>query len=173
MANALLRRDTAAELSVTFDGPAVEHGFMSVEDLAPALLSIARAAQRANEIVNPSTRLDVKVAAEMKRGSFHIDLTLATQALAPLLPFVTDAKTIAEWVFGGDLSVLGIWRRLRGADPKTISTENTSTGDISLVIPGDNNAVTINKHVWQIVRDPAEQAALHNMSVPLYKPGID
>jgi hypothetical protein len=90
---------------------------MDVEDLAPALLSIARVCQRANEVLNTGSRLDVKVSATMKQATFHVDLRLAMQSLTPLLPTIMDANQLAEWIFGGDLSVLGVWRRFRGSDP--------------------------------------------------------
>ena len=73
---------SSANLSIKYDGLAVEDGTMPVHELAPALLAIADLVQAANTEFNGSrARVSINVTAPPKGGSFQIDLSIAQSIL--------------------------------------------------------------------------------------------
>jgi hypothetical protein len=63
-------------LTLIFDGPAVDKGEIDVQDLAPALLAVGELVQAANyEINGNKSQISVRVKATAE-GSFEVDLAL-------------------------------------------------------------------------------------------------
>lgn len=173
-----------ARLEVTYDGEAVERGVMDVQDLAPALLGIAEACQRANRILNGDrARLSVQVQADMKRGSFHVDLNLVSHVtpLAPLINFITtehikQAKDVVDLLFGGEYSVAGVIRRLKGKRPKDVPHQRLDDGTIQLTLQDNARVenITINYNVYEGANDDQIRKGLKRGSRPVaVKRGID
>jgi hypothetical protein len=85
---------------LAYDGPALKKGDMDVRQLAPALLAVGKLIQESNRVLNGErASVEVKVRADFKTASFHIDFNL-TQGLLEhardllLNQDITDAKEI-------------------------------------------------------------------------------
>src|SRR5689334_13543981 len=62
--------------TITYVGPAVEGGRMSVQDLAPALIALSRTIQAAHHVAEPFGNEPALEIRAMRDGSFAIDLIL-------------------------------------------------------------------------------------------------
>lgn len=177
---------TNQRVEVFYDGDALENGAMEVSDLAPALLGIAEACQRANKLANGErAKLSVQVLADVERGCFHVDLNLSqvvsglVAASVPLIssiPSFKSAKDIADIMFDGDFSVFGFLRALNGKDPRKLTKEERPDGSASLItINGDGNQVTLvfPTEVVNIGSDPSARKHIRKAVAPLRKTGID
>jgi len=171
-----------ARLEVIYDGDALENGVMDVQDLAPALLGIADVCQRANRVLNgDQARLSVQVEADMKRGCFHVDLNLVSHVLTITTPLITainldhvkTAKDVAELLFGGDISVAALIRRLKGKRPKDVPHKDLGDGRVVLNIGGDAGDITIHYNTYNIANDPQVRTGFKKATRPLTKAGIE
>lgn len=161
-----------ASVQVIYDGAALEGGLMEVSDLAPALIGIAEACQRANELLNGvSATLSVQVRADMRRGSFHVELQLAVLTFAALLPgSIASAADIAEKLFTGAKSVFHLLELFEGKKPEIV---NEAHGKITFIVPGNNNKITVNSDTYNLSQDSGILRGLGKGVRPVYKPGID
>lgn len=173
-------RATEAKLEVVFDGPATEGGFMNAEEFASSLLGIASACQRVNRLVNGSqASLAVNIQAEMRAACFSVDLTLVSGAAATLLPLVSatvqhikSAKDVAEVLFLGDNSVLGMLLRLGGRSPKEIPHQVSQSGHVNMNF-GDGNVIVLGPETWDALNDNPTRKSLKRTADALRDPGID
>lgn len=162
-------------LTLIFDGPAVEKGEIDVQDLAPALLAIGSLIQSSNEAINGNrAHISVKVRATAE-GSFEVDLSLVQSLLdsaKSLLDFadknkdgIAAANELADLIFkvvgipgavGGGLIALLKW--LKGRKPDTIEKKD---GQVIVHI-GDNYFITNDKTIQLAesleVREQAKKA---------------
>lgn len=138
------------ELTVTFDGQAVDDGEIDVRDLAPTLLAMGELIQTANEVLNgDKSQIIVRVRAT-QRGSFDavLSLTEAIEHARPLLKVLAENKDgidaltqLATLIFapiGGGIA--GLWAYLlvaKGRKPDKIEEQGGDIhyhfGDISIV----------------------------------------
>ena len=143
-----------ANMTLVFDGSAVENGEIDVQDLAPALLAIGNLIQSANSTINGNkAHIQVKVKATSE-GSFEVDLALAQSILDATKGFfdfaaankdgIAAANDLVDVIFkvlggsglGGGLLLLIKW--LKGRTPDKIET----TGNQTFIHIGDTYFVT-------------------------------
>lgn len=181
-----------ANLTLVFDGPAVDNGEIDVQDLAPALLAIGELIQAANQEINGNrAQISVKVRATSE-GSFEVGLALiqslmentkslfdfaaenkdgiaAANELTDLLFKVAGGTVGSAITIGGGLFAL--IKILKGRKPDKIEYEGS---DVHIHI-GDSYFVTNHRTVQLancvIVREQAKKtiATLSNNGIDKIK----
>lgn len=161
-----------AAFSITYKGEAVEHGSMSVRDLAPALTSLVDLFEAVCQTLNgESVPIDVCVAATSE-GSFVVDLSVVTNLLGSVETVVggfVDAKTMVELVFGtaaGGLSLFGLYKLFKGKRPRNVGTE------IELQF-GEQTSFRYRRQIVELYENEKIRDAVGNVVRPALKPGID
>ena len=92
-------------LSISYEGPALQDGTMSVDDLAPALLGIAKLFNEANKTVNKDQTKTAVYVKGTEAGSFIAYLDVLVNPLKDVLKFlgsqeITGAVNLKEVVIG-------------------------------------------------------------------------
>lgn len=164
-----------ANLTLVFDGPAVENGEIDVQDLAPALLAIGELIQAANQEINGNrAQISVKVRATAE-GSFEVGLALIQSLMEnakSLFDFAAEnkdgiaaANELTDLLFkivGGTVTMGGglfaLVKFLKGRKPDMIEHKD---GDVHIHI-GDNFFIA-NQRTFQLagsvaVREQAKKA---------------
>ncbi len=164
------------EFVTSYEGDALARHTMPVRDLAPALLALGQAFDRANAILNGSRMsisLDIRATSD---GSFQIHLVLqqVQQALEQAAEFFNNdffssAANIKELFFGGGglVGLIGLIKRFRGAPAKEVERTHDAVtlemGQVRLVVPAK---------VFDLYRDGYVRQQLEAVVRPLTKPGI-
>jgi hypothetical protein len=176
-------------ITMVFDGPAVENGQIDVQDLAPALMAIGEMIQAANNEINGNrAQIAVRVRATAE-GSFEVDLSLLQSLMdsaKSLFDFsaqnkdeIAAANDLADLLFKVVGSVAtgtvivrgGLWalmKFLKGRKPDKIEPKG---GDVHVTIGTLNfitNARTVQLAESVPVREQAKKAV-----AALSKDGID
>lgn len=134
------------DVTVEYDGPALDHGLIDVSDLAPSILGFSQLCQRVDELENYGrTTLRVQIKAQPKQGSVAIDFHFVHTAISTAHALVEnqDVKELTEvletvGIYAGAASavisgVLQLGRKLRGRSP-----ENVLVGDKVVVVNLEN-----------------------------------
>ena len=168
--------DTPVEFVVSYDGPALAEHTIPVRDLAPALLALGQAFERANSILNgdrASISLEIRATAE---GSFEIGLLLKqlfdTAVDAFSSDFVQSAANMKELLIGGGgitVGLFGLIKWLKGSRPKEV--ERTDDGNITLEI--DRLRLKVPARVLDLYKDSNLRNHIEAVVRPLARPGID
>lgn len=178
-----------SNLTLVFDGPAVNNGEIDVQDLAPALLSMGELIQAANyEINGNKAQISVKVRATAE-GSFEVDLALIQslmESTKALLVFAQDnkdgiaaANELVDLLFkivGGTIGttsavgggLFALIKYLKGRKPDKIENDN---GSIHVHI-GDSYFVT-NPQTIQLAESVSVREQARKSISTLSKNGID
>ena len=172
-------------ITLVFDGPAVENGEIDVQDRAPALLAIGELIQAANTEINGNrAQIVVKVRATIE-GSFEVDLSVLQSLLEStkaLFDFASDNKDaiadtneLADLLFkvtagigGSFIGLFTLIQWLRGRKPDKIEHKG---GDVHVTINGD--VVVVNKKVLQLAESLPVREQARRAVATLSRQGID
>ena len=169
-------RSSKAEVSIAYIGPAVEEGLMDVRDLAPALLALGALCEESNRLLNPG-RAEVSVLMQaVKPGSFEVELQVWQQLITLISGAdIRNAPAILTHLgFGfaggaGAISVMKLWRRLKGRPAKGSTLKN---GSVQINVSGDIN-VNVPPDVMKLYGSQKVQRDLRKFLRPLAGWGID
>ena len=168
-------REETTSFIVSYEGDALAENTMPVRDLAPALLALGEAYERANAILNRDrARVSLQIRAT-QQGSFEIALILQQvyNEAATLLSgdFITSATNLKELLFGG-ASVVGLitlLKRLRGGQP-----EEADTGpDGNSVLEIQGLRLTVPSDVMRLFADRVMRDSAEAIVEPVTKEGVD
>lgn len=165
------RRMSESRFTLTFDGPDVASGLISVYDLAPSLIAIGDLCTGANRITNGErATLAVKVDAHYRPGSFGIELVLDQSAVehvrgALFSIAIVGPKEIGEYI----RALFALLKALKGHEPRNV--ERTPNG--INITTGDNSVVTINQNVGDLYDNRAIRIAAQRVVAPVEREGID
>ncbi|GAB2736995.1 hypothetical protein [Sinomonas soli] len=161
--------------SVKFDGPALEDHAMRVEDLAPALLAMARLFRDAQTALGddaPPASLDIHA---QRPGSFAVDLMLEIpgiyeQVLGMLLSREAQATLSATGLLG---VVLAAFRGLKWMHGRHgLRREHIEPGQVRIT-DANGDSITLPAESLSVIQSPAFRRAAEEMTRPLERDGID
>jgi hypothetical protein len=162
--------------AVTYDGPDLDTGEMSVRDLAPALLALGELFTLASLATHPEQEpvsLNIKATAE---GSFEVHLILKTLQDAitilnsnPVSALQNLVATIVETRWG----LFALIRRLKGQDVQTVREIGDEPGTVTLVMPDGTALSGVPEQVAKLYNDLAVRRAAREVVEPLARNGID
>ena len=164
----------AYRFEVAFDGPALQNHSIDVQDLAPALLGFGDLLRQANaEFNGERSKVKLLVNSNFEHKCFNVNLELV-QSLYEVVKSLLDvsevktAKDLLEWVqiIGGG-SILGgfglfaYWRHKNGRKVASATEirEGDERGTVTVRFEGDQNAITVNQHVYNLGENPKAAAA--------------
>lgn len=157
------------DFELEYAGPALELNEMSIDDLAPALLSAARVFQISNHLANPTDReIRVNVTAT-RAGSFVVALKLIYDHTSNVL----ENRGVAglEGLFSLVIGIVGLKLALKqNGAPQSV--ERLPEGQVRLTFL---NGVTLDfsGSAWEFVDNPELRIPLLGMVNPLSKDGIE
>ncbi len=162
--------------TITYVGPAVTGGRMSVRDLAPALISLADAVREAHYLTHPGEAepaLDIQA---LRDGSFAVDLILSEGP--GLLQSAIDVLSGREATAGANLAGLvgavfggfAVIKRL--ARRRIRSQEQLASGMIRLTFD-DGQSITIRRESLQLAADKPFRDAARQVVAPMERDGVD
>ncbi|MDD4875873.1 MAG: hypothetical protein PHQ86_01895 [Dehalococcoidales bacterium] len=168
-----MTENNPTEFSVIYDGDALKQHTMDVKDLAPALLSLGQAFDRANSLLNgekADINLNIKA---LSPGSFDIALilsqTLQGASNAISWDWLTSAINLREVLIGTPSGIIGLVmliRKLKGKKPKQIETPE------GITFEAENIKISVHKDVAKLFNDRITRDLIEGVVRPLQKPGI-
>lgn len=169
-------------VNIVYDGPALRNSEMDVKFLAPALLALGEVFDRANELLNGDrARLDVKVNASFRSGSFGIELALDQTLVQKLFDALNGEKTtalinlvtllgFAGAAVSGGVSLLGLLKKLGGR--KVTKSEVLNNGKVAIYI--DDERIEVDEAIAKLLMDyKVRKAIAQAVEEPLGREGID
>lgn len=161
--------------TLTYDGPALEHHVMSVEDFAPSLLAMARLFQDVQIIAapdQPPAKLDIKATAG---GSFIVDLIVSMpgildHAVDVLLSREVQATLNAAGLFTCVSSAVGflIWVKNKTG----LRRESLEDGQVRIT-DATGSSIVIGEDALQAAQDAKVRSDAEAMTRPLTSEGLD
>lgn len=179
------------EFTVAYDGPALDDHTIDAKDLAPSMLAMAQAFERANAVLNGNkASMSLRIRAT-EPGSFEILVYLqqtyhdAINVLSGDL--LMSAANIKELFFGpvgavGGATtggVIGILKKLRRRKleevivPTTEQVEKVAPAQLGVCLRIDGNEIWVSEEALRLLSDQGIQANVGDMVKPLLKEGIE
>ena len=163
------------EFTVSYEGLAFANYTMEVRDLAPALLALGQAFDRANVLLN-GDRANISLSIRATRpSSFEISLLLqqlltgATDILSGDL--FTSAANLTELILGGPLVGVGLFKLLKGlSGKKPHISEPTPQG---ILFEADHIRIFVPTEVARLYGDRPLRDQIEAFVRPLSKEGVD
>lgn len=166
-----------AQLTIAFDGEALRSGKMDVRELAPALLAIGDLFQQTNRLMNGNrAEVSVNVKADIKAGSFPVDLEVVQKLATQIKQFVLGenvkaAKELILLITSASGGLIWLSKKIKGR--KVTKATTLENGMVRLEIPGETEHIIVPQDVARIYNDSKAKAALQSALKPLDKKGID
>ncbi len=177
---------SSEEFTLEFNGIAVENGEMDITDLAPSLLAFSRLCTEANQTLNGErAAVSVRVRADLKRGSFGIDIHLIQNTIEQIRSLlgttqIKDLKSILDTLgvlgddvikIGGGLGVLGligIAKRIGHGKPSLIEKDEAATRVVY-----NNATLFVDSGAWEMYQRADVRNDLETLTNPLRRDGIE
>jgi hypothetical protein len=163
-----------AEFSMSYEGEALDQNIMDVKDLAPALLSLGQAFERANSLLNgDKAEISLNIHA-IRPGSFDIALILnqllnhASGVLSP--DWLTNAIALRDLLIGTPIAALSLVlliKQLKGKKPKQTETKD------GIVFEAEHLKLTVPMEIARLYNDKPIRDHIEVLARPLIKTGID
>ena len=164
-----------SEFAVSYEGPAFTAQTMEVRDLAPALLALGQAFDRANSLLNGDRASSTLSIRATRPGSFEISLVLQQllEGASDILTgdFFTSAANLTEIVVGVPvigISLVSVLKRLRGKKPHV-----TETSEQGVLFEAENVRLFVPTEVARLYHDKPMRDQLEAFVRPLSKEGVD
>lgn len=179
------------EFSVAYNGAdRLSDHSIDVDLLAPALLAFGKLIREANKEINgKNAKANVLVVSDFEHKCFNINFEVVLTWMEQIKSLIgtqdaKDAKEILEWldllrgVAVGTFSTLGFlgflkWRKGRKIADVTEVTDSDQSGMVTVRVEGDDNAVTIHNHTWNLANNPRALAAARDALSPVGTDGFD
>lgn len=151
--------ERASQIIVRYDSPAIKDGFISIDVFAPSLLSLSLLCNRANEIINGSdVKSTAKVNVNIQQNCFELVFASDINLIAKIKHLFTNAHATAERILvilGLICGVTGInlLQLIKITQGKNITKIAEQGKNVIVNIGGDNNNLTVHKHVHNLYED--------------------
>ena len=167
--------DRQDEFAVSFEGSAFSDHTMEVRDLAPALLALGQAFNRANSLLN-GERASISLSIRATRpGSFELVLFLkqVLEGAGDILTgdLFTSAANLTEMITGGPIVGAGIFtlvKRLRGRKPNVGPQQPEG-----VLLEAENVRIIVPTEVARLYVDKPIRDQLEAFVRPLGKEGVE
>ncbi len=160
--------ENSAKFSLKFGG---EENEINASTYGIILINTVALLEEANKELGVNAHLDIKVKSERK-GSYLVDLSIEPAAVigmvAPLInkENIDTVKNFASKIISTATAGYELWKKIKGEKPKEV----TEKGENVIIITGDNNSVTVDKSVSNLVlNNKRGQDALANTFSALSK----
>lgn len=164
---------TEEHFAITYDGPAVAGGRMSVQELAPSLIALSRSVQEAQRVLEPMGRqpsLDIHA---MREGSFVVDLALSEGILQGAIDFLAGKEATATVNLGSLVGyVLGAFTLTRWLRKKISGREDLGDGMVRITF-GDGQTLIVAQESVILTSNRAFREAARDVVAPLRTEGVD
>ena len=177
-----MKRET---ICIAYTGENVDNGSMSVNDLAPALISLTHLIGEANRLLNKDdSMVDIKLSSHFERGSFEMSLEIVrslpdqfihslfgskvslTEILEALGLFCTISGIAGTSVIHGLINFI---RWIKNRRIKKVEKLNNDT--VRLTVDTEQREASI--LTWSLYRNHEIHCHLQGVISPLLKEGVD
>lgn len=169
-----------ARISIAYTGAAVDDGTMSVNELAPALLSLSNLVGNANRILNQDdSTVEVRLSANVQQGSFEMSLELIRTFSDQIKLFFTEHFSINEILFAlgltsnlsslSGINLIEIYRWVKGR--KIHKVESVEKDKVRITIESESKEISI--ATWKIFRSQETHKQIEGIIHPLTKEGVE
>lgn len=172
--------------TIRYDGPALAHGEMDVQDLAPALLALAEIAKIANRKFNGDrATIKILVNADIEHRCFQVDLSLVQSLLDQARSLIGDDGVVTveqlafvlDWTMrvsfvGGGLFAIYKWAFSKGdAQPSITILQQIDARSIVILQASDGTTFEADPMAWELAKDPAILPQMKTVVAPLSREG--
>lgn len=162
---------------IKFDGPKLKDHKMDAAELARSLLAITEVFKLANKHINgKDNELQILVKTNSKQHCVELSIFLIATAWEQASMLVDNKHIITNLdlfnlIVTGPASLYKLVKKLKGKKIEKIIKNDNDT--IHIKIKGDNNPVTINKHVYNFYEDKNVRQKVIESLKPLHKDGCE
>jgi len=162
---------------IKYDGEALSGHTIDVNDLAPALMSLADLIQEANHITNKDdSSISIKVKAT-ETGCFQISIQAVRTCFdgavnlfsGPQISALVNVLTLVG-VVGGGSTLLWIIKKLKNKKPLSVVPKDANSVEIEFE-PG--HFVTVSKAAWDMYQSRKIREAVYGVLKPIQNTGIE
>lgn len=156
------------EITVRYDGPAVEHGWMNATEVGSAMLGLGNMVSGAsNVLLGDSATVEARVRSDFKGGSFEVVFEIV--ALADHL-FHSDAAENIMALLGVYDNTQGLIQVLRWLRGRSLTREERDEAGVTLVAGRDRLELRIEN--YQVLRSKEIRDGLAAFVHPLWNDGV-